>query len=378
MMGLKMKKAGMFFACSLCSLALLSGCAMEKEASPAEGDGMGDTQAEAVQEDQNQIQDTYKPSALTIPSQERYEYPDLGLSFSLPESLMKRMDRQEAAMISQEETVEEGTRIRYVAISWKCMTEEQRDAEVESSGNGFYDWADSLEPIGAIGVYQPDAAEDLDQLTGCTEHQEIGRSGDGDYIYYLSVNPEADSAMKDEIGDIAYEITAMTSLEDTMDSVEKETFVTGNIGEFSMEDIEGKTYTQEMFQDHKLTMVNIFATWCTPCVNEIPDLDKLKKEMASQGVYVVGIVLDTVDASGKVNEEAVEKARILAERTGAAYPFLIPDESYMNGRLLGIDAVPETFFIDQEGNITGGTYSGSHSLEDWKTIVEKELKGVKQ
>ncbi len=150
----------------------------------------------------------------------------------------------------------------------------------------------------------------------------------------------------------------------------------GNLGKFSVEDINGSAYTEEMFADHDLTMVNVFTTWCTPCIREIPDLEKLHKEMEGQGVGVVGIVLDAIGSSGKVDEEAVEKAKILAEKTGAAYPFLIPDEGYLGGRLAGIAAVPETFFVDKDGNIVGETYSGSRSFEDWKGIVEKELEGV--
>lgn len=151
-----------------------------------------------------------------------------------------------------------------------------------------------------------------------------------------------------------------------------------NLGEFSMKDIAGSEYTQEMFADYDLTMVNVFTTWCTPCINEIPDLEKLKNNMADQGVNVVGIVLDAIDASGGANEETVEKAKLLAEQTGVTYPFLIPDETLLNGRLAGINAVPETFFVDKDGNIVGETYSGSRSLESWTEVVENEKQGVTQ
>lgn len=151
-----------------------------------------------------------------------------------------------------------------------------------------------------------------------------------------------------------------------------------NVGEFSMQDIEGQTYTQEMFADYELTMVNVFTTWCSPCINEIPDLQKLCEEMKGQGINVVGIALDTIGPSGSADAQTVEVAKKLAEYTGAAYPFLIPDSSYLNGRLSGINAVPETFFVDKEGNIVGETYSGSRSLEEWKEIVQMELKGVGQ
>ena len=50
----------------------------------------------------------------------------------------------------------------------------------------------------------------------------------------------------------------------------------------------------------------------------------------------------------------------------------------MNGRLQGISAFPETFFVDKNGNIVGETYSGSHTLEEWKEIVEKELSAIKR
>ena len=101
----------------------------------------------------------------------------------------------------------------------------------------------------------------------------------------------------------------------------------GSLGVFSMQDLAGKSYTQEMFADYDLTMVNIFTTWCSPCINEIPDLQKLSESMKDQNVQVVGIILDSLDRFGKEDQEALEKAKLIAERTGASYPFLIPDQN---------------------------------------------------
>ena len=367
----KKKNLSILFFVGLYCLIVLSGCASEKKSSSDENLSMGDTQASA-----DMAHGTYKPSDLTIPTQDTYEYSYMGLKFSLPESLMERMDNKEIAMIDVGDVLDDETKLQYEMIIWKSMTKEQREEEVESNGNEFYDWMDSLTSVGAIGVYQEKAVEQMDTLTGCTEHKEIGKSEDGLYTYYLSVNSEAEDTLKDEINHISYEITEMIPLEETSEG--SDTAVTGNVGEFSMKDIEGETYTQDMFAEYDLTMVNVFTTWCSPCVNEIPDLEKLKNEMSDKGVNVVGIVLDTIDGNGMANEEIVEKAKLLAEKTGATYPFLIPDEGYLNGRLIGIEAVPETFFVDKEGNIVGETYSGSHTLEDWKNIVESELKEVAQ
>lgn len=154
-------------------------------------------------------------------------------------------------------------------------------------------------------------------------------------------------------------------------------FTGTSLGKFTIEDIYGKQYDQNMFKNYDLTMINIFTTWCSPCVAEIPDLEKIHTTMAEQKVNVVGVVLDVLDEKGNIIQEYLEKAQSLAKQTGATYPILIPDSTYMNGRLINIEAFPESFFVDKNGNIVGETYSGSHEFEDWKKIIEKNLADLK-
>lgn len=190
-------------------------------------------------------------------------------------------------------------------------------------------------------------------------------------------NPSKTEAQT-ETDDVSSSVTDTDNISDLPEDADEETIKSGSLGEFSMQDITGKTYTNEIFQDYELTMVNVFTTWCTPCINEIPDLEKLHQEVAGQGVQVIGIVLDTVtDANGTVDEEAVEKAKVLAERTGASYPFLIPDADGLQGRLHSIQAFPTTFFVDKNGSVIGKTYTGSNSLDGWKQVVEAELANLK-
>lgn len=308
--------------------------------------------------------ETYRPSELTIPSQDSYEYLTMGLKFTLPKSLSEQMDQKNIAMLDDSAYNDDGSAINYGLITWNSMTEEQRNAQVENKGNGFYEWADQLERIGTLGVFHTDQLGNLDKLTKCTEHKLLGTSEDGVYTYYLSTNPDADKSLLDALGQIRTEITDIV--------LDEQESYTGSLGTFTTKDIYGTTYTNKLFQDYELTMVNVFTTWCTPCINEIPDLEKLYQEINTQGVNVVGIVLDAVDQSGNIVTESVEKANLLAERADVSYPFLIPDAGFFNGRLADIEAVPETFFVDANGNIVGDTYSGSHSLEQWSDIVKTE------
>lgn len=119
----------------------------------------------------------------------------------------------------------------------------------------------------------------------------------------------------------------------------------------------------------------MFATWCTACIQEIPDLEKLNEEMKDKGVGVVGVVMDTHE-DGKDIPDALDKAKAIQKKLKTTYPFLKPDDQLMKGRLQGIQALPETFFVDSKGNIVGDSYSGAKSLDEWKAIVEKELKNV--
>ena len=84
----------------------------------------------------------------------------------------------------------------------------------------------------------------------------------------------------------------------------------------------------------------------------------------------------TVAKAVSGDPEALETAKLLAEETGATYPFLIPDAGLLNGLLTGVQAVPTSFFVDSDGNLVGNVYTGSRSLEDWTEIVNQELEAL--
>lgn len=336
--------------------------------------------AEETSEMEQEIMDgIVRVSDLVLPPLEEYEVPSMGVIVSPPESLIERMEQKKVAMFLNEAVLDDDSGIQYSYLSWNILTEEQWNAEIDLMEDDYSDWERSLEHIGIVGVYQAELTEQLDELTGCDEHQELGESADGKCKYYLSINTEADEELTAEVRQARTTITEMeeSGLFSDADAAAPK-FEGASLGEFTMQDINGQTWTQEMFQDYEVTMVNIFTTWCSPCVAEIPELEELRRTMADQGVNVVDVVMDILDENGEINQESLEKAKLLAERTGIQYPFLIPDAAYMNGRLTGIEAFPETFFVDKNGNIVGETYSGSGSLKEWKAVVEKELANLKE
>ena len=72
-------------------------------------------------------------------------------------------------------------------------------------------------------------------------------------------------------------------------------------GHFDSQTLEGEEVTEEIFANADLTMVNIWGTFCGPCISEMPDLGEIADEYAEKGVQIVGIVSDVTDPE---NEEA--------------------------------------------------------------------------
>lgn len=324
---------------------------------------------------------TFKPSDVTCKAQDSYEYPFLGLKLSLSKELLKQIKDQSIAMLTTEDFENQTNAVTYAYVSWSKMTEEQKNAEIQKMGTGYDDWVAGLDRIGTIGVYDEASQKKLDEITGCTEHKELGSSSDGKYKYYLSTNKDADEKLTKELEKIKTDITEMTPYQNiSVFEQPQDTSVNPedvkSVGKFETTGIDGKTYTEKVFSDYDLTLVNCFTTWCSPCVNEMPDLDKLYQEMKEKGVGVVGMVIDSVGEDGTTDEDTVKKAQILKEKTGVTYPLLIPDAGNMNGRISGLSSFPESFFVDKDGNIVGDPIMGSRNLEDWKTAVEDALEKI--
>lgn len=153
--------------------------------------------------------------------------------------------------------------------------------------------------------------------------------------------------------------------------------VTPVFGEtFTSEDLEGNAVDQTIFEGHDLTMVNIWATFCGPCLDEMPDLGELNTQYADQNFQIVGIVVDVLNQDLTYNEEQVALAKEVVEKTGASYTHLLPSTDLLMNKLIYVTGVPETVFVDSEGNQVGESYLGARSKEEWSEIIEELLAEV--
>ena len=120
-------------------------------------------------------------------------------------------------------------------------------------------------------------------------------------------------------------------------------------------------------------MINVWATYCSPCLEEMPDLGQLHADMAAEGVQIVGLVSDALNSDGNISQSQVDLARDIIEATGANYPHLLPSQDLIEILLWQVTGVPTTIFVDSTGALVGYAYVGSRSYDDWAAIIEETL-----
>jgi thiol-disulfide isomerase/thioredoxin len=113
--------------------------------------------------------------------------------------------------------------------------------------------------------------------------------------------------------------------------------------ELSFPDAKGQPVLLSSVRGEGLTLVNFWATWCPPCVEEMPELSQFHTQMSSKGIKVIGLA---VDSPSNVRE-------FLSTRS-YSYPLLITGGAGTElAKRMGnaIDALPYTVLIDEKNRI---------------------------
>ena len=157
---------------------------------------------------------------------------------------------------------------------------------------------------------------------------------------------------------------------------EEQSAHSGVLSSFTAEDLDGNAVDASLFQGHKVNMINVWGTFCGPCINEMPELAALSEEYSGKGVQIVGLVGDLMSMDGSYDEELVELAQDIVAETGADYPHLKPSDDLSVRILAHIQAFPTTFFVDENGVQIGSAVVGAKSQADWAALLDEVLAQV--
>lgn len=139
---------------------------------------------------------------------------------------------------------------------------------------------------------------------------------------------------------------------------------------FSSKTVGGEEITGSIFSENKITMVNIWATWCPPCVGEMPELAIVANQLP-EGAGLISVCIDAGDS-----QDSLDLAKQILSDAGCDFPAIIPDDVINSELLESVAAIPTTFFIDSSGNPVGEPKVGSDDSLAYLSLIESALKSV--
>ena len=132
---------------------------------------------------------------------------------------------------------------------------------------------------------------------------------------------------------------------------------------FETTDIDGNPVSsEELFARHEITMLNLWAAWCGPCVGELSELNEVNDRLEQMDGAVVGLLNDDR------NQENMDTVRRLLDENDVRYLNILAPAN-MN-EIIVQNSFPMTVFVDRDGVVVGRTLVGTTSK---KYIVDYYL-----
>ena len=249
------------------------------------------------------------------------------------------------------------TEVNYLAMPYDAV--EELDPNSEEDMQRYFNSMASLFVIFSLGpgktvgdlcsyldsAYGQEGVVDTSRLTQIAEV-------DG-YTFYLYQDPlyQDTSGFPDPEYEAEYEellsrtdeILELSDFSRPRDHFEN---MTGSGLDFVTTDLDGNMISsKDLFAQHEVTLLNVWASWCGPCQDELPELEAINNRIAADDCAVVGLLYDGDE------DEAVEAARQVLQASGVTYLVIRPPENV--DEIFDIQCYPTTFYISRDGKFLG-------------------------
>lgn len=136
---------------------------------------------------------------------------------------------------------------------------------------------------------------------------------------------------------------------------------------FTTQDLDGNTVTDALFRRADVTVLNVWGTFCPPCIAEMPELSAWADALP-ENVQIVGLVSDV---RSKTDKDGIADARKILSDANAGFVNLIANGDF-SSFLQGVQFVPTTFLVDRDGAVIGEPIVGAQ-VPRYKQAVENYL-----
>ena len=297
---------------------------------------------------------------------EKEEIPMLGITFTYPKAMIEAK-----GIVGMDEAVKLGDGVYYDYCYYSTVTPEEWSKAFEGDEQA----ALAIQENTTVLFYVFAIAEGKDfsavtELVGESMPPEkavqIGKAGNWTYYLFMMDNSEFSAKQEQEYAD---ELAALSTVNDELIAAFafSEPFneygkMDGRVISFTAKDLDGNEISSsEIFAQHEITMVNVWATWCGPCIGELAELQKIHTRFLEKDCAVVGLLTDT----------NIDECRSLMKQNGVTYQVVLAPKNF--GSIFPFDSIPTSFFVDREGRFLGTKIVGAYP-DMYESALEPLLK----
>lgn len=133
---------------------------------------------------------------------------------------------------------------------------------------------------------------------------------------------------------------------------------------FTLMTTAGDEVSKDIFKENEYTLVNVWATHCKPCIEELPILQKINDDKTN-GLPVVGIVGDGNDNAPQANE--------MLKKLNVKFTNILPDQAFEEDFVTKQEGVPYSMIVDKDGKILKFV-AGDQSEEEFRKMIDEVKK----
>jgi thiol-disulfide isomerase/thioredoxin len=318
----------------------------------------------------------YDDSGMKTISNSNFDYSngivskEVGFGFTLPQALLDLRDSGNFSFVGL------GNANIFFYLSEKyieaCNSNTSEEEQAEALKNGSM----PCFAISRIHANDEKSEENLEQLNSLFSHVDtITTVGEDTYYFAYNDNFSKITPTDADKTNIEKLLSARESLKNSIclfpaEIEEISIDLNVNMNSFSTKTLSDDVFTQDNLAEYDLTMVNVWTTWCGPCIQEMPELQKLY-ETLPDNVNMITICVDS-------NDEP-ELAKEITKESGCTFQTLYPNEQLEQSLLKEVTAYPTTLFFDRNGNLVGNSelgVPGENPSEKYMKMIEDRLESV--
>ena len=199
--------------------------------------------------------------------------------------------------------------------------------------------------------------------------RELGKVGD--YTFYLYAKGadqnfanSLDASYREDyitVANLTDQIAAGFSCFEPTERPDPYAALVGTKVEFTTTDLNGNPVSSaDLFAQNEITMINIWATWCGPCVGELAELQQINERLKNKNCAIIGMLTDN----------DLDSAKQLVAENGVAYPVVLAPANV--GDLFSYEYIPTSYFVDSNGIILASPIIGA-DVSSYENTIDSLL-----